>query len=189
MRWDLPLRIVPFLALPLLLAALTPLNAHDLGLTLRNAPGQLLLASVLGPLMYWLSWWYRRRVVGRVVVPTGSDAALQSVYYVLLNSPAEELFFRGALIGWLQSLTGPAAAWFLSTLVFGLYHIPARWGSRAVLGVTIAGGLFGALFLIGPGKGSLLLPVLVHSFATCGFLSAGPWVAHSREERRTVRVP
>lgn len=188
MRWDFPFRIVPFLALPLLLAALTPLSTRSLGLTLHNIGGQLALSALLGPVMFWLSWWYRRRFVRRVVAPTGPDALLQSVYYVFLNSPAEELFFRGLLIGWMQSAIGPVAAWLLSTLLFGLYHIPAGWGWRAVGGVTLGGAIFGVMFLVGPGAGSLLLAGVVHAFATCGFLSAGPWAAHSWEARRVKKA-
>lgn len=188
MRWDLPLRILPFLALPLLAVWLTPLSAATVGLTLQGAPSQLLLVALFGPAMGWLSWWYRRRIVGRMVVPTGADNALQSAYYVLLNSPAEELFFRGLLIGWLQTVTGAPAAWLISTAVFGLYHIPARWGWRSVGGVTIAGAFFGLLFLLGPASVSLVAPVLVHAFATCGFLSAGPWVARTYEARRARPV-
>ncbi len=184
MRWDLPLRVVPMLTVPLLLVALTPLSGRTLGLSLNGAWWQLLLAALLGPLMGWLSWWYRRRYVRRVVVPTRADNLLQGVYYVVLNAPAEELLFRGLLLGWLQGATGTPIAWTLSTLVFGLYHIPARWGGAAVAGVTIAGGVFGILFLLGPGSGSLLLPTVVHAFATCGFLSAGAWLAYNHEVGR-----
>jgi membrane protease YdiL (CAAX protease family) len=135
--------------------------------------------------MGWLSWWYRRRYIRRVVVPTDADNLLQGLYYVVLNAPAEELFFRGVLLGWLQSVVGTPAAWAVSTLLFGLYHIPARWGRMAVMGTTVAGGLFGALFLL---TGSLLLPTLVHACATCGFLSTGPWIAYRVQARRVRRT-
>ena len=183
MRWDLPCRVLPLLLLPLALLALTPLPARTLGLTAHGAEVQLLLALLLGPPMGLLSWWYRRRFIRWVVVPTGRDNLLQSSYYVVLNAPAEELFFRGLLLGWLQGYTGTALAWLFSTLVFGLYHVPARWGWRAVAGVTIGGGIFGGLFLLA--SGCLLLPTVVHAFATCGFLSAGPWAAHALELRRS----
>ncbi len=184
MRIDFPFRVVPFLLLPLLLAASTPISLRDLGVTLGDAPLELLLAAVIGPVMGWLAWLWRRKFVRFMVVPTDGDLFFQSAYYVLLNGPAEELLFRGLGIGWLGQHIGPWPAWLLSTLVFGLYHIPAGWGPRAVLGVTIGGGIFGVLFLVGPGAGSLLLPVVVHGFATCGFLSAGPWLAYALEVRR-----
>ena len=184
MRWDLPGRILPFLAVPLLLAAWTPLSLRGLGVTLEDAPWQVGLGLLLGGPVGWLSWRWRRRFGRGMVVPSDADALFQSVYYVLLNTPAEELLFRGALLGWLSQRTGSWAAWALSTLVFGLYHLPAGWGPRAVAGVTLAGGLFGALFLAGPGVGSLLLPLVVHAFATCGFLSAGPWCARALVARR-----
>ncbi len=186
MRWDLPFRIVPLLGLPLLLATLGALSFQALGLTTQGLALQAALGLPLGLAMACLAWWYRWRVVGRVVVPTGQDAWLQSFYYVLLNTPAEELFFRGLLLGGMAPLIGTWPAWLLSTLVFGLYHIPAGWGWRAVGGVTAAGGLFGWLFLLGAGSGSLVLPSIVHAFATCAFLSAGPWLASALELRRST---
>lgn len=183
LRWDLPLRVVPMLAVPLLLVWLSVLSPVDLGLSAPGLTSQLGIALILGPLMAWLSWWYRCRYVGRVVVPTNSDNLFQSAYYVALNSPAEELLFRGLLIGWLGRFVGEPTAWALSTLLFGLYHIPARWGGAAVIGVTLAGALFGGLFLL---YDSLLLPVLVHACATCGFLSTGPWLARVLAARRVA---
>jgi membrane protease YdiL (CAAX protease family) len=189
MRTDLPLRVVPLLAVPLLAAAYTPLSPRTLGLSIsmEDARRQLLLSAALGPPMGWLAWRYRRRYVRWVVVPTWRDNLFQSAYFVFLNAPAEELFFRGLLLGGLRRRLGAAPAWLLSTLIFGAYHIPARWGRPAVLGVTLAGGVFGALFLAGPGGGSLLLPTGVHALATCGFLSAGPWAAHALAARRAAR--
>ncbi len=186
-RWDLPLRVAPMIALPLVVAALTGLTLSDLGLT--SPPAQVALGALLGPIMGWVAWTFRRRAVGRIVVPTGSDALLQSAYYVLLNTPAEEIVFRGVMIGWLGRLIPTLAAWVLSSLVFGLYHVPAGWGWRAVAGVTVSGFFFGALFLGAPGGPSLLLPMIVHAFATCGFLSAGPWIALRLERRRLAASP
>lgn len=182
MRWDLPLRVLPMALLPLGLLWLTRLRAFDLGLAPPGAP-VLLLAVVLAVPMGYVSWWFRRRYVGRIVVPTTRDNLLQSAYYVLLNAPAEELFFRGLMLGGLRGLVGLPAAWLLTTAAFGLYHIPARWGRNAVLGVTLAGALFGLLFVL---SGGLWMPVIVHAFATCGFLSFGPWAALRMELRRAA---
>jgi len=188
MRWDLPLRIVPLLGTPVLLAVYTPLSFRALGLTLEGSPRQVGLSLLLAPPIGLLAWWYRRGYVGRMVTPTRADAWFQSAYYVVLNTPAEELFFRGLLLGGLSRVVPTPAAWVVSTLVFGLYHIPSGWGWNAVGGVTAAGGFFGLLFLAGPGGASLLLPCLVHAVATCAFLSAGPALARAAEARRSQRA-
>lgn len=180
MRWDLPLRVVPMALLPLGLVWLTPLRSSDLGLGLPSLSA-VLLGLLLAVPMGYVSWWFRLRFVGRVVVPSTSDNLLQSSYYILLNAPAEELFFRGLTLGGLRSFIGLPAAWLVATLAFGLYHIPARWGRNAVAGVTLAGALFGALYVL---SGGLWVPVIVHAFATCGFLSFGPWAALRMELRR-----
>ena len=187
-RWDLPFRVLPMLLVPVLLVTLTPLSARTIGLTTERLDSQIALGALLGPPFGWLAWWFRRRYLRFLVVPTNTDNLLQSLYYVALNAPAEEMFFRGLLLGWLQSHTGAPFAWLVSTLVFGLYHIPAGWGWRAVAGVTVGGGFFGALFLLGPGGGSAVLPMLVHAFGTCGFLSFGPWAAYRLAVRRNARL-
>ena len=187
-RWDLPLRVLPLLFLPLLLVALTPLSARTIGFTTAQLGMQIAFAALLGPPFAWLAWWFRWRYVRFVVVPTDADNAVQCLYYVILNTPAEELFFRGLLLGWLQGRIGAPAAWLISTALFGLYHIPAGWGWRAVVGVTAGGGLFGALFLLGPDSGSSVLPMLVHACGTCAFLSLGPWAAFRLEVRRNARL-
>ncbi len=186
-RWDLPFRVLPLLLVPVLLVPLTPLSARTIGLTTDHLGVQIALGALLGPPFGWLAWWFRRRNMRFLVVPTDADNLLQSLYYVVLNAPAEELFFRVLLLGWLQSHTGAPVAWLVSTLVFGLYHFPAGWGWRAVAGVTVAGGFFGALFLLGPGGGSAVLSMIVHAFGTCGFLSFGPWAAYRLAVRRNAR--
>ncbi len=187
MRLDLPLRVLPLLFLPLLFVGLTSLSARTIGFTTEQLGTQIALAALLGSPFGWLAWWFRRRSVRFLVVPTDADNAVQCAYYVALNTPAEELFFRGLLLGWLQGHTGAPAAWLISTLLFGLYHIPAGWGWRSVAGVTVGGGCFGGLFLLGPGSGALVLPMIVHACGTCGFLSLGPWAAYRLEVRRQAQ--
>lgn len=96
-----------------------------------------------------------------VVIPVGT---------VLL----EELAFRGVLLGLLRRLTSTVRAVSVSSVVFGLWHVPGVLSGRAdddstiavaalalgtVVATTIAGGLFTALRLR---SGSLWAPVLAH---------------------------
>lgn len=109
----------------------------------------------------------------------------QTVYHALVRVPfgtalAEELLFRGALLGLLLRRHRPAAALAVSSVVFGLWHVVSTvqrleenqaaagtdaWGQVAIVGgavvfTTIAGMFFGWLRLR---SGSILAPWLVHS--------------------------
>jgi membrane protease YdiL (CAAX protease family) len=86
----------------------------------------------------------------------------------------EELAFRGVLLGLLQRITTTARAVAVSSVLFGLWHVPGVVSGRAaddsvavvaavalgtVAATTIAGALFTWLRLR---SGSLVAPVLAH---------------------------
>lgn len=206
MRRDIVQRIIPFAAAGLLYTRF----AH------RNKPGSALghwrarelardaaLGVALGVPMAGIAAAYRAWAVPGYRLPTGADQALQSTYYLAVNAPVEELFWRASLqtlaIAGLSRLPGmrraaPTAGWAVTTAVFGLFHRLGQWNWRAIAGVTVAGGFFGALYQLAPRR-SLLLPVIVHGFATAGFLSWGDVAQHlwheaqSRRATRTARKP
>lgn len=181
MKWDFPFRIVPMIAIPAALILATPLSAKDIGLYFSGVH-PLVPTILIGIIMGVVSWVFRVKILKWNSSPTTPDVLLETTYYCVLNSPAEELVFRGIMIGLLGNHIGNPTALFISTLVFGAYHIPAKWGSKAVAGVTAAGFLFGCLFLI-TGE-SLIAPMIVHAFATSGLLSAGPWMEHILKEQK-----
>jgi membrane protease YdiL (CAAX protease family) len=83
----------------------------------------------------------------------------------------EELFFRGGVQASLASWLGPAAGLALTSLAFGLAHVPSSrrlwaWtGTAAVMGVV-----FGALYMV---TGELAAPIAAHAvinFANTRFL-------------------
>lgn len=103
-------------------------------------------------------------------------------YHTALRIPLgtalfEEVAFRGALLGLLLTRFGVRGAVAVSSVVFGLWHIPPTMvalevngivagspeGVLAIVGAvvvtTVAGVLFSALRLV---SGSLLAPVLAH---------------------------
>ena len=180
MWWDVPGRLLPLTLAPILFAWLTHTPWSALGITARHPARDLLLAIPLSILGFAVAAAYAQHLARRAArwfVPDASDLALQSLYYVVLNAPIEEWFFRGFLQGSLiQWWHAPALGYVAASCIFGAYHLLGRWGWRPVLGATASGFAFGLLYLWQPSPPSLLLPTLVHAAMTCGFLSLGPYV-------------
>jgi len=116
----------------------------------------------------------RRR--GSLLVPaSGSDAALQTGYY-LINAPIEEAFFRGLVQGGLVALAGPAPGIVVGTSLYVLYHRLGGWRWIDVLATSLVGLPMALAYWLLPGPPSLVGVALAHAGATCGFLGPGPWL-------------
>jgi len=182
MRLDLLLRLVPLTAVPLLFSWLSGTPLRSLGLVVTHPLRDLLVAAPLSVAAFAIAAGfasYLSRRSGRWFVPTEPDLLLQSAYYLALNAPIEEWFFRGFLQGSLARWwNAPALAVLVATVVFGAYHFLDRWGWRPVAGATLAGLTLGLIYLWQPSPPSLLAPVLVHAAITCGFLSLGPYLIY-----------
>lgn len=182
MRLDLPLRVLPLTLVPLLVGWLTKTPLSHFGLAVTHPGRDLLLAIPLGVAGFAVAAAfavYLSRRSRRWFVPTRPDLLLQSAYYLVLNAPVEEWFFRGFLQGGLiRWWNRPVLALLLTTVVFGGYHLLDRWGWRPVAGATAAGLALGLIYLWQPSPPSLLTPVLVHAAITCGFLSLGPYLIY-----------
>jgi membrane protease YdiL (CAAX protease family) len=125
---------------------------------------------IVGP---WFRW------------PTVSDHILQSFFYLFINGPVEELFFRGFMLAAVTQWTGWLGwGWLVSTAAYILYHKLGKWSWRSVGGVGLAGLLFSLLYLAQPSPRSLLAVVIVHGFTTAGFLSWGDEVMYRRWKRQ-----
>lgn len=177
MRYDLPLRALPMLLVPVAwatwgsqglgwLAAILPGSAQAAQwVALGALHGGVVLA---GCLAFRVRWWKVR------AIPTPGALVFDTAYYALINAPIEELFFRG----WLQPLAGQALgnAWMgmgAVALLFGLYHRLGRWSWPLAALTTIGGFYFGSLQLL---YGAILVPIVAHAFATTALLSCGPWL-------------
>jgi membrane protease YdiL (CAAX protease family) len=184
MRLDLLLRLVPLTLVPLLFGWLTGTPLRDFGLGATHPLRDLVVAIPLGLAAFAIAAAfaaYLSRRIGRLFVPTRSDLLVQSAYYLVLNAPVEEWFFRGFLQGSLARWwNAPALALLAATAIFGGYHFLDRWGWRPVAGATAAGLTLGIIYLWQPSPPSLLAPVLVHAAITCGFLSLGPYLIYRR---------
>ena len=188
-RWlwpDVLVRILPMTIVPFLYIGVLHLPLSFLGLTPGNWPLQLALGLLIGAGMAAFASTYRMVVVGPWFRwPTLSDHLLQGFFYLFVNGPVEEFFFRGFLLAVVTQWTGWVGwGWLVSTVVYTLYHRLGKWNWRSVAGVGLAGILFSTLYIVQPRPWSLLLVVIVHGFTTWGFLSLGDEVMYRRWKKR-----
>lgn len=184
-RWlwpDFLMRIIPLTAIPFLYIALFHLPLSFLGLTLHNWPQQLIIGLAVGLAMTCFASAYRMFIVGPFFRwPTVGDHLLQGFYYLIINGPVEELFFRGFLLAAVTQWTGWIGwGWLVSTSIYTLYHRLGKWNWRSVGGVGLAGLVFSFLYLAQSQPRSLLAVIIVHGFTTWGFLSLGDEIMYRR---------
>ncbi len=188
-RWlwpDVLMRILPLTAVPFIYIGILHLPLSFLGLTLHNWPTQLALGLLIGIGMAAFATTYRALIVGPWFRrPTLSDHFLQGFFYLFINGPVEELFFRGFLLAAVTQWTGWVGwGWLVSTLVYTLYHRLGKWNWRSVGGVGLAGILFSTLYVLQLQPWSLLAVIIVHGFTTWGFLSLGDEALYRRWKSR-----
>ena len=186
---DVLMRILPLGIIPFLYIAVFHLPLAFLGLTLHEWPQQLVIGLLVGIAMTVFAVLYRMLVVGPWFRwPTPGDHALQGFFYLFINGPVEELFFRGFLLAVVTQWTG-WIGWGL-LVSFGsytLYHRLGKWNWRSVGGVGLAGLVFSFLYVAQPEPRSLLTVVIVHGLTTWGFLSLGDEVMYRVWKRRQAR--
>jgi membrane protease YdiL (CAAX protease family) len=188
-RWlwpDVLMRILPMGLIPFLYIAILHLPLAFLGLTLHDVPQQVIIGLVIGISMAAFATTYRMFIVGPWFRwPTPSDQILQTFFYLCINGPVEELFFRGFMLAAVTQWTGWLGwGWLVSTAAYILYHRLGKWSWRSVGGVGLAGLVFSLLYLAQPSPRSLLAVVIVHGFTTAGFLSWGDEVMYRLWKRK-----
>jgi membrane protease YdiL (CAAX protease family) len=103
----------------------------------------------------------------RTIHARGPGLLLLTALATLFVGFCEELVFRGLVLAAFRRSMSEAGAWFLSTLAFGLLHLP-----NALLGASLAGSLVqvvlafisGTVFyLIRRSSGGLVAPMLLHA--------------------------
>jgi membrane protease YdiL (CAAX protease family) len=192
-RWmwpDLLMRILPMTAVPFIYIAVFHLPLSFLGITLHDVPQQVILGLLVGIAMAAFAAFYRMRFVGPWFRwPTTGDHFFQSAFYLFINAPVEELFFRGFLLEVVTQWTGwPGWGWLVSTAAYTLYHRLGKWNWRSVAGVGLAGIVFSLVYLLFPGPHTLLAVTIVHGFTTSGFLSWGDEVLYRRWKRKQLQA-
>lgn len=187
-RWmwpDLLIRIIPMASVPLIYISILHLPLSFLGLTLSHVPLHIVVGLVVGLLMSAFAAAYRMYIVGPWFRrPTRVDQLFQSFFYLFINAPVEELFFRGFLLAIIAQWTGSIfLGWLVSSAAYTLYHRLGKWNWRSVAGVGIAGLVFSLVYLFLPGPHSLVAVVIVHGLTTSGFLSWGDEVLYQKWKR------
>jgi len=179
---DTLMRILPMGAAPFVYIAFFHLPLSFLGLTLHDIPQHIVTGLLVGVGMAAFAATYRMFLVGPWFRwPTVSDHVLQSFFYLFINAPVEELFFRGLLLAAVTQWTGWLGwGWLVSTAAYTLYHRLGKWNWRSVAGVGLAGIVFSLVYLLQPSPRSLLAVIIVHGFTTSGFLSWGDEVLYRR---------
>ncbi len=188
-RWlwrDVLMRIIPMALIPFCYIAIFHLPAAFLGLTLHNAPQQVVIGLIVGSGMAIFATTYRILVVGPWFRwPMVNDHLLQGFFYLVINAPVEELFFRGFMLAAVTQWTGWLGwGWLVSTAAYILYHRLGKWSWRSVGGVALAGLVFSLLYLAQPSPRSLLAVVIVHGLTTAGFLSWGDEIMYRLWKRQ-----
>ena len=191
-RWmwpDILMRILPMTIVPLLYITLLHLPPSFLGLTLHQVPLQIIIGLSVGIFMAAFAATYRMIFVGPWFRwPTVRDHAFQAAFYLLINGPVEELFFRGFVLAAVTQWTGVALwGWIISNLTYTLYHRLGKWSWRSVGGVGLASLVFSAVYYFQPDPRSLLAVSIVHGFTTSGFLSWGDEVLYRRWKYRQTK--
>jgi hypothetical protein len=137
------------------------------------------LAAITAAFRAWVAPGYR--------LPTAADQAFQTTFYLALNAPAEELFWRGTvqhvtvrllrLAPPLRRLAVPLG-WAFATATYASYHRIGGWSWRSIAGVAFAGIIFGALFQSRPRERAMVAVTLAHGLTTAAFLSWGDVALH-----------
>ncbi len=194
-RWlwpDMLIRIIPFVVAGLIAALLMGgLDAVGLAAPPQGWPLALVEGLAVGVVMLALAVAWRARTAPGYRLPTRGDQALQTVFYLAINAPAEELFWRGVVqtlaIRGIASLgAGHALSVALGvaaiSAIFGAYHRLGGYSWRFNIAAMLAGCVFGLLYVALPGP-SLVVASIVHGFTTAGYLSWGDVALHWRRQR------
>jgi membrane protease YdiL (CAAX protease family) len=186
-------RVAPLTAAALLYARLSGEGLAGVGLNSERWRREVALGLAVGVPLAGLAAVFRGWVAPQYRLPTAADQALQTTFYLAVNAPGEELFWRGLVQ---SAATGACAAipglrplaqfvgWAVATAGYGSYHRLGGWSWRSIAGVTAAGALFGWLYTGRPGNRSLVAAIIAHGFATAGFLSWGDVALHWAKTRK-----
>ncbi len=186
-RWfriDVPARVLPLTAIPLIWALIWGGGLDSIGLSAGFAPWAWLPLLPLSIAVALVSAEFIRRQGASGSLATPGALALELPFFLALNPIAEELFFRGFAQGRLSELIGFVPALLIVAFVFGFHHALAGFQRPFLILATVGGLLFGATLLI---YDSVLPAIALHIAADIGIFILGPW--WSARSRRAIPEP
>lgn len=189
--------LAPFGAAAFVYARYVGGGRAGIGLTSAHLRRDLALGTAVGVPLAGVAAAFKGWAVPGYRAHTPADHALLTFFFMGVNAPVEELFWRGMLqklaIQGAERVIGPgawatASGWALTTLGFGAFHsIGGNWPWRAVLGATAGGGVFGLVYLLQPRPRSILPSILAHGLAGLGFFNLGDALLLWRAQRALRR--
>ena len=180
MRLDLPLRIVPFVALPIVWSVVWGSGIGSVGLQIPYGLAAWVWIALMATVVFAACVVFVRKALNWSANSTPGAMALELPFFLIVNPFAEEILFRGFFQGRLATLTGFPVALVVVSFVFGFHHALAGFNLRFLLWATLGGLLFGA---VAHQFSSIAPAVLLHSAADLGIFLVGPWIAARRRSR------
>lgn len=182
-RWiriDVPARVLPLIAIPLIWAVGWGGGVEAVGLK-ADVPGWWWFVLVgMAILVALVSVWFVVKQGGAGSRATAGALALELPFFVVLNPVTEELFFRGLAQRQLEEIIGFVPALLLVSVVFGFHHALAGFRLPFLILATVGGLLFGSVMAV---YDSVLPAIGLHIAADIGIFVAGPWWAERRARR------
>ena len=151
-----------------LTAPVRPLRSSQLALAVA---GMLALSHAMS-LILIATGLHEASVLARVdelLAQASASESMEAIFAMALAPAlAEEIFFRGALLGALSQRLGAGWGLLLSSLLFGILHLdPAQGGAAVILGLYL-----GALTLR---TGSIHAAILCHGVNNLAAILGGLW--------------
>lgn len=181
-KFDVPLRILPLMLLPLIWANVWGGGLQSIGINPDIALKWWLWTMLLAALVFGACLVFILGIGGRGSRPTNRALWLELPFYLFLNPVAEELFFRGWIQPQLGGIISGVPALVLVSIVFGFHHALAGFTRPFLILATIGGILFGVVTM---SSGSVIPAIGLHISADIGLFLIGPWWlarAHRRAE-------
>ncbi len=177
MRIDLPMRIVPFVALPVVWSLVWGSGLGSVGLHIPYGPTAWIWIALMAVAVFAACVVFVRKALNWSANSTPGAMALELSFFLIVNPFAEEILFRGFFQGRLATLTGFPVALVIVSLVFGFHHALAGFRLPFLLWATLGGFLFGA---VAHHFSTIVPAILLHSAADLGIFLVGPWIAARR---------
>jgi membrane protease YdiL (CAAX protease family) len=171
---DFIFRIIIYLLVPILTIKFLGIHPSSLGIVLPTKL-QIIYTIPISLFAFCLCLYFRGSSRRKRHLNPKKDLWF-SFYLVLINSPTEELFYRGFLIFLFSKLFGnPAYSLLFSSLLFGFQHFLFFGASTKSVLFDTFGGFFLGFCYIWLGK-SLIPVIVIHGFSNLALFTLGAYL-------------